>query len=221
MFYLDFGEFVFLGASPEIMVRVGGGRAVLRPIAGTRPRGLDAEADARLRAELVADEKERAEHLMLVDLARNDLGRVAAPGAVTVDRMMEVEMYSHVMHLVSEVSATLAEGIDVADVVRATFPAGTVSGAPKIRAMEIIDSLEPSRRGPYAGLIGYFSYRGGFDSCIAIRSALFTEGKAWVQAGAGIVHDSVPAKEYEEVLNKARAMFAALERAEVGNGPRR
>ncbi|MEI6875876.1 MAG: chorismate-binding protein [Spirochaetota bacterium] len=221
MFYLDFGDFVLLGASPEIMVRVAGGKAVLRPIAGTRPRGKDGEEDARLRTELLADEKERAEHLMLVDLARNDLGRVAAPGKVRVDRMMEVEMYSHVMHIVSEVSADLAEGVDVADVVRAVFPAGTVSGAPKIRAMEIIDSLEPSLRGPYGGLIGYFSYRGGFDSCIAIRSALFKDGRAHVQAGAGIVHDSQPDKEYDEVRNKAKAMFVALERAEATNGPAR
>ncbi len=213
MFYLDFGDFVLFGASPEVMVKVQDGRAMLRPIAGTRPRGKSPEEDAAFRAELLADEKERAEHLMLIDLARNDLGRIAAAGTVSIDRMMEVEMYSHVMHIVSEISARLGPGVDVFDVIRATFPAGTVSGAPKIRAMEIINALEPSRRGSYAGLVGYFSYRGGFDSCIAIRSAVAKDGKIYNQSGAGIVYDSVPEKEYEETLNKARAIFAALERA--------
>lgn len=212
MFYLDFGDFTLFGASPEVMVKVAAGRAMLRPIAGTRPRGGNPEADEGLRAELLSDEKERAEHLMLVDLARNDLGRIAVPGSVSVDRMMEVEMYSHVMHIVSEVSARLRSDMDVFDVIRATFPAGTVSGAPKIRAMEIIDSLEPSRREAYAGLVGYFSYRGGFDSCITIRSALVKDGKIHIQAGAGIVHDSIPKKEREETENKAKAMFAALKR---------
>ena len=209
MFYLDFGDFVLLGASPEVMVRVEEGKATLRPIAGTRPRGKDAAEDAALCAELLADEKERAEHTMLIDLARNDLGRVAKAGTVSVDRMMEVEYYSHVMHIVSEVSCRLAQGVDIYDVIRATFPAGTVSGAPKIRAMEIIDEIEAQRRGPYAGLVGYFSYRGGFDSCITIRSALVKDGKIRVQAGAGIVYDSVPEREFEETAAKAAAVLAA------------
>jgi anthranilate synthase component I len=209
MFYLDFGDFVLLGASPEVMVRIEDGKATLRPIAGTRPRGKDAAEDARLSAELLADEKERAEHTMLIDLARNDLGRVAKPGTVSVDRMMEVEQYSHVMHIVSEVSCRLEDGVDLYDVIRATFPAGTVSGAPKIRAMQIIDEIETERRGPYAGLVGYFSYNGGFDSCITIRSALVKDGMIRVQAGAGIVYDSVPAREFEETAAKAAAMLAA------------
>jgi anthranilate synthase component 1 len=213
MFYLDFGDFVLLGASPEVMVRVEGGKAVLRPIAGTRPRGKDAAEDASLAAELLADEKERAEHTMLIDLARNDLGRVAKAGTVNVDRMMEIERYSHVMHIVSEVSCVLEKGVDLYDVIRATFPAGTVSGAPKVRAMEIIDSLESERRGPYAGLVGYFSYRGGFDSCITIRSALVKGGKIRLQAGAGIVYDSVPEREFEETEAKAAAMLAAAGKA--------
>lgn len=215
MFYLDFGDFVLLGASPEVMVRVVGGKAILRPIAGTRPRGKDAAEDAALSVELLADEKERAEHTMLIDLARNDLGRVAKTGTVNVDRMMEVEYYSHVMHIVSEVSCVLAKGVDIYDVIRATFPAGTVSGAPKIRAMEIIDSLEAERRGPYAGLVGYFSYRGGFDSCITIRSALVKDGKIRIQAGAGIVYDSVPEREFEETAAKAAAMLAAAGKARL------
>lgn len=215
MFYLDFGDFVLLGASPEVMVRVEGGKAILRPLAGTRPRGKDAAEDEALSAELLADEKERAEHTMLIDLARNDLGRVAEPGTVNVDRMMEVEYYSHVMHIVSEVSCVLAKGVDIYDVIRATFPAGTVSGAPKIRAMEIIDSLEAERRGPYAGLVGYFSYRGGFDSCITIRSALVKDGKIRIQAGAGIVYDSVPEREFEETAAKAAAMLAAAGKARL------
>jgi anthranilate synthase component 1 len=209
MFYIDFGDFVLLGASPEVMVRVEEGKATLRPIAGTRPRGADAAGDAALGAELLADEKERAEHTMLIDLARNDLGRVAKPGTVCVDRMMEVELYSHVMHLVSEVSCRLAPDVDIYDVIRATFPAGTVSGAPKIRAMQIIDEIEKERRGPYAGLVGYFSYRGGFDSCITIRSALVKDGAIHIQAGAGIVYDSVPEREYEETAAKAAALIAA------------
>jgi anthranilate synthase component I len=213
MFYLDFGDFVLLGASPEVMVRVEDGVATMRPIAGTRPRGSTPAEDAALRSELLADEKERAEHTMLIDLARNDLGRVAKAGSVSVDRMMEVEYYSHVMHIVSEVSCSLAQGVDVYDVIRATFPAGTVSGAPKIRAMEIIDEIEAERRGPYAGLVGYFSYRGGFDSCIAIRSALVKDGKILVQAGAGIVYDSVPEREFAETASKAAAMLAAAGKA--------
>jgi anthranilate synthase component I len=213
MFYLDFSSFVLLGASPEVMVRVEDGKAILRPLAGTRKRGKDAAEDAALRTELLSDEKERAEHIMLIDLARNDLGRVAKAGSVTVDRMMEVENYSHVMHIVSEVSCRLAPEVDLFDVIRATFPAGTVSGAPKIRAMEIIDEIETARRGPYAGLVGYFSYRGGFDSCIAIRSALVKGGKIRVQAGAGIVYDSIPEKEFQETAAKAAATLAAVGKA--------
>jgi anthranilate synthase component 1 len=213
MFYLDFGDFVLLGASPEVMVRVEDGKAILRPIAGTRPRGKSAEEDTALRTELLADEKERAEHIMLIDLARNDLGRVAKAGSVSVDRMMEVEFYSHVMHIVSEVSCRLEQGVDIYDVIRATFPAGTVTGAPKIRAMEIIDELEGERRGAYAGLVGYFSYRGGFDSCITIRSALVKDGKIRVQAGGGVVFDSVPEREFEETANKAAAVIQAAGRA--------
>jgi len=213
MFYLDFGDFVLLGASPEVMVRIEDGKAILRPIAGTRKRGATPEEDTALRIELLADEKERAEHIMLIDLARNDLGRVAKAGSVSVDRMMEVEFYSHVMHIVSEVSCQLAPGVDLFDVIRATFPAGTVSGAPKIRAMEIIDELESERRGPYAGLVGYFSYRGGFDSCITIRSALVKDGRISVQAGGGVVYDSDPEREFEETANKAAALLAAVGKA--------
>jgi anthranilate synthase component 1 len=210
MFYLNFGDFVILGASPEVMVKVDGKKALLRPIAGTRPRGKSAEEDKKLKAELLADQKELAEHIMLVDLARNDLGRIAKPGSVTVDRMMEVEMYSHVMHIVSEVSAEVAETKDVVDVIKATFPAGTVSGAPKVRAMEIIEECEPMHRGPYAGLIGYMSYTGTFDSCITIRSLVAKNRKVYLQTGAGIVYDSDPGREYDETVNKAKALFTAL-----------
>lgn len=212
MFYLNCGDFTILGASPEVMVKVEDGRAMLRPIAGTRPRGKTIDQDMALKNDLLADEKEQAEHLMLVDLARNDLGRIAVPGTVTVDRYMEVEMYSHVMHIVSEVSARLAERMDAFDVIKAVFPAGTVSGAPKVRAMEIIEEMEPVSRGPYAGLVGYLSYTGMFDSCITIRSLVVTEKKLYLQAGAGIVYDSEPDKEYQETLNKARALLSALQR---------
>lgn len=211
MFYLDFDDFVILGASPEVMVRVDGKKALLRPIAGTRPRGKTMEEDSRFKSDLLADEKELAEHLMLVDLARNDLGRIAKAGTVSLDRMMEVEMYSHVMHIVSEVTAELADNCDIFDVIKATFPAGTVSGAPKVRAMEIIEEFEPVQRGPYAGLIGYMSYTGSFDSCITIRSMVVADRKVYLQAGAGIVYDSVPEAEFAETLNKAKALFAALE----------
>ncbi len=214
MFYLDFDDFVLLGASPEVMVKVDNGKAMLRPIAGTRPRGKTPLEDEALKAELLADEKERAEHIMLIDLARNDLGRIAQSGSVTVDRYMEVESYSHVMHIVSEVSAKLRPETDVFDVIRATFPAGTVSGAPKVRAMEIISDFEPVKRGAYAGLVGYFSLNGGFDSCITIRSALVKDGKIHLQAGAGIVFDSVPEKEYDETINKTGALIKALRKAE-------
>ena len=210
MFYLNLGDFVILGASPEVMVKVENGKALLRPIAGTRPRGKTSEEDNSLRKDLMSDEKELAEHLMLIDLARNDLGRIAKPGTVSVSRKMEVEMYSHVMHIVSEVVAELSEGMDIFDVIKATFPAGTVSGAPKVRAMEIIEELEPVERGPYAGLIGYLSYTGAFDSCITIRSLVVKDKKVYLQAGAGIVYDSVPEREYDETINKAKALLTAL-----------
>lgn len=211
MFHLNFGDFVIFGASPEVMVKVENGKALLRPIAGTRPRGKTPEENESLTHELLADEKERAEHIMLVDLGRNDLGRVAKPGTVKVTRMMDVESYSHVMHIVSEVTAELKDDTDAIDVIKATFPAGTVSGAPKVRAMEIIEELEPDRRNHYAGLVGYFSYSGNFDSCIVIRTAAVVDGRIYIHAGAGIVYDSVPEKEYEETMNKSRAIFDAIE----------
>jgi anthranilate synthase component 1 len=210
MFYLDFGSFTIFGASPEVMVKVDGNKALLRPIAGTRPRGKTQDEDASLTKELLSDEKERAEHIMLVDLARNDLGRVAKKGTVKVTREMDVEMYSHVMHIVSEVTAELPDDVDSIDVIRATFPAGTVSGAPKVRAMEIIEDIEPDRRNHYAGLVGYFSYSGNFDSCIAIRTAAVAGGKLYLQAGAGIVYDSVPEKEFNETISKAEALLEAI-----------
>jgi len=220
MFCMDFGGFQLVGASPEVMVRVQDGRVILRPIAGTRKRGLDTAEDEALTTELLADPKERAEHMMLVDLARNDLGRIAKAGTVKVDRMMEVERYSHVMHIVSEVSAVPDSGCDHFDIVRAVFPAGTVSGAPKVRAMEIIGQYEPVTRGPYAGMVGYFGYPGGLDSCITIRSLVVHGGKIYLQAGAGIVHDSIPEREYEETLAKARAMFTALARGAASGADR-
>ena len=210
MFYLDFGGFTLFGASPEVMIRVDGKNAMLRPIAGTRRRGKTAEEDERNACELLSDEKERAEHIMLVDLARNDLGRVAKAGSVKVTRYMEVERYSHVMHIVSEVTCELGDVADPIDVIRATFPAGTVSGAPKVRAMQIIEELEPTKREHYAGLIGYFSYLGTFDSCITIRSAAAKDGKVYLQAGAGIVYDSNPEREYEETNEKLGAVMSAV-----------
>ena len=215
MFYLNFDEFVILGASPEVMIKVDGKKAILRPIAGNRPRGKNRSEDEAYENDLMKDKKELAEHIMLVDLGRNDLGRIAVPGTVSVDKMMEVERYSHVMHIVSEVSATLRDEFDYFDVIKATFPAGTVSGAPKVRAMEIIEELEPVKRGPYAGLIGYMSYTGGFDSCITIRSMVVNNKKVYLQAGAGIVFDSVPEKEYEETTNKAMALFKALRAGDI------
>lgn len=203
-----------IGASPELLVKVENGRAQTRPLAGTRWRGTDAAADAALEAELLADEKECAEHVMLVDLGRNDIGRVAAPGTVRVDRLMEVERYSHVMHLSSTVSGDLADGRTPLDALRSTFPAGTVSGAPKIRAMEIIAELEEDRRGVYGGALGFIGTGGCLDTAIALRTLVIADGKAWVQAGAGVVADSDPAAEYRETLNKAQALFAAVERAE-------
>src|ERR1700736_3320418 len=214
MFCLQFGEnFTIVGSSPEMHVRVRDRVAEIRPIAGTRPRGKDSTDDERLARELIADPKERAEHVMLIDLGRNDLGRVAEFGSVKVTEQMSIERYSHVMHIVSHVTARLRKGQNAFDAVRATFPAGTVSGAPKIRAMQIIADLEKSRRGFYSGIVGYFGFDGSHDSCIAIRSIILQKGKAYLQTGAGIVADSDPAREFDECMNKAKAMLAAIARA--------
>jgi len=214
MFYLNFGDSRLMGASPEILVRLTNGKIELRPIAGTRPRGADEETDQHLEKELMTDPKERAEHIMLVDLGRNDAGKVAAPGTVSVPRLMEVERYSHVMHLVSRVEANIAPGKDAFDLFMASFPAGTVSGAPKIRAMEIIHELEPSPRGPYAGAVGYFGFNGNMDFCITIRTMTRHKNRLSFQVGAGIVADSDPESEYRETLNKAGAMFQAIRRTQ-------
>jgi anthranilate synthase component 1 len=214
MFFLDFNDFYLIGASPEILVRVEDGTVVTRPLAGTRPRGETSAEDARLEQELRSDEKERAEHIMLVDLGRNDIGRVSQPGTVKVSELMEVERYSHVMHLVTHVQGKLRSDMNAFDALRACFPAGTVSGAPKIRAMEIIAELEPEKRGPYAGAAGYFSFSGNMDMAIAIRTMVVTNGIAYTQAGGGIVYDSVPEREYEETMNKARALLKAISQAE-------
>jgi len=213
MYYFNFGDLKIIGTSPEILVRLEAGTAILRPIAGTRPRGRDTAEDKKLEAELLKDEKERAEHLMLVDLGRNDLGRVCAFGSVKLKKFMTVERYSHVMHIVSEVTGILDKNTGAFELFRATFPAGTVSGAPKIRAMEIIEELEPTERGLYAGAVGYFDYRGNMDFAINIRTIIVKGSGAYIQAGAGIVADSVPEKEYEETMNKARAMLKAIEMA--------
>ncbi len=210
MFYLHHPEVTLVGASPELMTRVRDGIVYSRPIAGTRPRGATADEDLALEEDLLADPKERAEHVMLVDLARNDLGRVCEYGTVVVDDLMVVERYSHVMHIVSGVSGKLRPGVGPVDVVRATFPHGTVSGAPKVRAMEIIDDLEPHARGPYAGAVGYVDFNGNVDTCIALRTMVVAGGTAWVQAGAGVVADSDPAREYQECLDKAQAVLAAV-----------
>jgi len=216
MYYLAYGGTRLIGSSPEILVTEERGNVICRPIAGTRPRGATPEEDLALEHELLKDEKERAEHIMLVDLGRNDIGRVCRYGSVEVDQLMTIERYSHVMHIVSNVRGRLSMDKDQFDLLRACFPAGTVSGAPKIRAMEIIDELEPTRRGTYAGSIGYFSYSGDMDTCITIRTILMRDGVAYVQAGAGIVADSDPAKEYQECVNKAMAMINALSAAEAG-----
>ncbi|OQA92654.1 MAG: Anthranilate synthase component 1 [Elusimicrobia bacterium ADurb.Bin231] len=213
MYYFNFGDLKIIGASPEILVRLENGTAVLRPIAGTRPRGRDLSEDKKLQSDLLNDEKELAEHLMLVDLGRNDLGKVCNFGSVKLKKFMIVERYSHVMHIVSEVSGVLNKNISSFDLFKATFPAGTVSGAPKIRAMQIIEELEPTRRGLYAGAVGYFDYRGNMDFAINIRTIIVKGKHAYIQAGAGIVADSVPEKEYEETLNKSRAMLKAIEMA--------
>ena len=214
MFYLDYGDFQIVGASPEVLVRVEDGVVMTRPLAGTRPRGITPEEDASMEKELRTDEKERAEHIMLVDLGRNDIGRVSQPGTVAVSELMEVERYSHVMHLVTHVQGKLQTGMNAFDALRACFPAGTVSGAPKVRAMEIIAELEPEKRGPYAGAVGYFSFSGNMDMAITIRTMVVSRGMAYVQAGAGIVYDSEPSREYEESLNKTLALLRALEQAE-------
>ena len=214
MFFLDFADFYLIGASPEILVRVEDGVVITRPLAGTRPRGKSLAEDAMLEQELRSDEKERAEHIMLVDLGRNDIGRVSEPGTVEVSELMEVERYSHVMHLVTHVQGKLRRDMSAFDALRACFPAGTVSGAPKIRAMEIIAELEPEKRGPYAGAVGYFSFSGNMDMAIAIRTMVVTKGIAYTQAGGGIVYDSVPEREYEETMNKAQALLKALSQAE-------
>ena len=213
LFYLDFGEFSIVGSSPEILVRLRDGKVTIRPIAGTRPRGADAAEDKVLAEDLLADPKELAEHLMLLDLGRNDVGRVARIGSVRVTEQMTVEYYSHVMHIVSNVEGEIAPDHDALQALVAGFPAGTVSGAPKVRAMEIIDELEPERRGVYAGCIGYFGANGDMDTCIALRTAVVKDGRMHVQAGGGIVYDSSPEAEFQESCNKARALLRAAEEA--------
>ncbi|RMF92308.1 MAG: anthranilate synthase component I [Candidatus Schekmanbacteria bacterium] len=210
MYYLKLGDIALVGSSPEILVRVERGNIELRPIAGTRRRGKDEKEDRKLEKELLSDPKECAEHIMLVDLGRNDVGRVAKKSTVEVNELMTIERYSHVMHIVSNVRGKLKKNKDVFDVIRACFPAGTVSGAPKVRAMEIIEELESEKRGPYAGAVGYFSFSGNMDTCITIRTLLFKDNKVYVQGGAGIVADSVPEREYTETMNKMKAMFEAL-----------
>lgn len=216
MFYLSYGAIQIVGSSPEIMVKVEDGVVELRPIAGTRPRGKEGEEDKKLAEDLQADEKEKAEHLMLVDLGRNDVGRVSEYGSVEMEEFMIIEKYSHVMHLVSKVTGRIKREFTCFDVLRASFPAGTVSGAPKIRAMEIIDELEQEGRGPYAGAVGYISFSGNMDMCIAIRTIFSYQNRGFFQAGAGIVADSDPVKEYRETCIKAQALIHALERAERG-----
>ncbi len=216
MFYFNFGDFQLIGSSPEVLVKAQGDRAVSRPIAGTRPRGATEEEDRRLIAELLADPKERAEHVMLVDLARNDLGRVCRYGTVRVPELMVIEKYSHVSHIVSEVEGKLNPGENAFSLLRASFPAGTVSGAPKIRAMEIIAELEKTKRGPYAGAVGYFDFSGNMDTCITIRTIVMKGDMVYLQAGAGIVADSDPATEYQETINKMRALERAIAIAETG-----
>ncbi|MFB3891495.1 MAG: anthranilate synthase component I [Phycisphaerae bacterium] len=218
MFLLATPECSLVGASPEILCRVEDGVITNRPLAGTRPRGATEEEDKALEAELLADPKERAEHIMLVDLARNDVGRVAVPKSIQLSDVMTVERYSHVMHIVSNVTGRLAEGKTAFDALRATLPVGTVTGAPKIRAMEIIDEFETTRRGPYAGAVGYVDFSGNMDMCIALRTMVIAGGKAYLQAGGGVVADSVPETEYQESINKAKALLKAIEVAENGMG---
>ena len=219
MYYLHLGDIHIVGASPELLVRVEEGMVSNHPIAGTRPRGESTAQDLSLEDELRNDEKEQAEHIMLVDLGRNDIGRVSEPGTVEVTQLMDVERYSHVMHLVSHVQGKLRPGLSQFDALRACFPAGTVSGAPKIRAMEIIAELEADKRGPYAGAVGYFGFSGNLDTAIAIRTIVISKGVAYIQAGAGIVADSIPEREYQESLNKAQALLAAIEQTEAKHAP--
>jgi anthranilate synthase component 1 len=221
MYFMDLKDFHIVGSSPEILVRLEDGLVTVRPIAGTRPRGATEAEDQALEQELLADPKERAEHIMLVDLGRNDVGRIARTGSVLVTDKMVIERYSHVMHIVSNVTGELKPEMDAVDVLRAAFPAGTVSGAPKVRAMEIIEELEPVRRGVYAGAVGYIGWNGNMDTAIAIRTAVIKDGTLYIQAGGGIVADSVPRLEWEETLNKRRAMFRAVAMASAGlNGPK-
>ncbi|MFI4967911.1 MAG: anthranilate synthase component I [Gammaproteobacteria bacterium] len=218
MYHLDFGAFQVTGSSPEVLVRVEKGEVTLRPIAGTRPRGSTLEEDAHLAEELLADPKERAEHVMLIDLGRNDVGRVSETGSVRLSDRMVIERYSHVMHIVSEVRGRLKLGLSPLDVLKASFPAGTVSGAPKVRALEIIRELEPVKRGIYSGAVGYIGWNGNLDTAIAIRTAVIKDGRIHVQAGAGIVHDSVPENEWQETLNKAKALMRAVEMTKTDSG---
>jgi anthranilate synthase component 1 len=219
MYYLHLDDCHIVGASPELLVRVEDGVVSNHPIAGTRPRSQDPARDTALEQELKNDEKERAEHIMLVDLGRNDIGRISQPGTVTVTQLMDIERYSHVMHLVSHVQGQLRAGLSQFDALRACFPAGTVSGAPKIRAMEIIAELEPDKRGPYAGAVGYFDFSGNLDTAIGIRTIVIKDDVAHVQAGGGIVADSVPELEYQESLNKAQALLSAIKQAEANHAP--
>jgi anthranilate synthase component 1 len=214
MFFLDFNDFHIIGASPEILVRVEDDMVMTRPLAGTRRRGKDPAEDIMLEQELRSDKKERAEHIMMVDLGRNDIGRVSEPGTVEVSDLMDVERYSHVMHLVTHVQGKLRHDLNIFDALQACFPAGTVSGAPKIRAMEIIAELEPEKRGPYAGAAGYFSFSGNMDMAIAIRTMVVSKGIAYVQAGCGVVYDSIPKHEYKETMSKAEALLKAIDQAE-------
>jgi anthranilate synthase component I len=218
LFFIDLEDFQIVGSSPEILVRLDGRTVTSRPLAGTRRRGATEEEDRALEQELLADPKEIAEHVMLIDLHRNDVGRVAIPGTVRVTEKLAIERYSHVMHISSNVEGDLAPGRDAIDVLRATLPVGTLSGAPKIRAMEIIDELEPVKRGIYGGAVGYLSWNGNMDTAIAIRTAVIKDGRLYIQAGGGVVADSVPALEWEETINKGRAMFRAVEMAERGLG---
>jgi len=218
MFYLQIEDMNLVGSSPEILVKLEGKKATVRPIAGTRKRGKDEKEEKKLETDLINDEKEKAEHIMLVDLGRNDLGKVCIPGSVKVNELMKIEKYSHVMHLVSNIEGILKKGKSPVDLLSSTFPAGTVTGAPKIRAMEIIDELEPTKRGPYAGAVGagavgYFSFENNMDFCITIRTIIITKEKIYIQAGAGIVADSVPEKEYKETINKARGPMDACKLA--------
>lgn len=216
MYYLNFDKIKIAGSSPELLVKLKGKEMTLRPIAGTRPRGKNPEEDRKLCDELLSDTKERAEHIMLVDLGRNDLGRVAVPGSIKLNDLMYIEKYSHVMHLVSTITGTISEGLNCYDLLRATFPAGTVTGAPKVRAMQIIEELEKTKRGPYAGAVGYFGFNGNMDMAINLRTVIFSPRKMYIQAGAGIVFDSIPEREYEETVNKAKGMLKAVEIASKG-----